>query len=469
MKGKVFMKDISTLLKSEHLALTTITFGSFVFYLLILTTSPLIYGIDGPYYLIQVRSLLETGQLHYGDPPLAFFLFTFFTILLGGDMTLGVKAGVALFSSFSAVPLYFLVKCVSKNQSAGYVAMIVGIFSAPHIRLMNDLLKNAVGACFLLFFVYYLQEVWHSGQSWKNLFLTIFFLVLTGATHVLDFGIAILFLSLYLVASIALDIKKSSFVKSAVLIILVLAAFLAAAFLMFPSLFTDFNKGLSFLRDLFSATESTSPLLFLIDPRGGGLIIPILAVGAILAVYEWRMRKKEAAAVLFVVTILGLMLSFPLIPQEWLWRFLLMEFIPIAFIIGYSTSKIERRIILSIFLLLCVFPLVIQSFEVARLMGPTINEEAYDELVILTSFVPANSVILVTPRIMYWVEYITRQDIAKRLTQELWQSYSHVLLLYNKERPTLLPPKNATKLFEGEKFILFELPLPLFFPKRFSP
>ncbi|MCD6340557.1 MAG: hypothetical protein J7L51_01215 [Desulfurococcales archaeon] len=33
-------------------------------------TAPLLYGIDGPYYYIQVSSILMSGRLKYLDPPL---------------------------------------------------------------------------------------------------------------------------------------------------------------------------------------------------------------------------------------------------------------------------------------------------------------------------------------------------------------------------------------------------------------
>ncbi len=59
---------------SSRLVVALIWAIGFAFYLEILTRHPLMYGIDGPYYLVQVRSLLEAGRLEYGDPPLSFVL-----------------------------------------------------------------------------------------------------------------------------------------------------------------------------------------------------------------------------------------------------------------------------------------------------------------------------------------------------------------------------------------------------------
>jgi hypothetical protein len=443
-------------LRTEYLLVGLIFVLGFVFYLWILTRHSLIYGIDGPYYLIQIENLLETGRLTYGDPPLAFLLFAFFTSLFGGDITFGIRVVVALFSAVSAVPLYFLVRRVTRMEIAGYAGMLISIFSATHIRMMNDLLKNAVGVCFLLFFVYYLHELVFGRHTRRNLVLASLFLILTGATHILDFGVALLFLGLYLSVAVWLDVNRRLVVKNLGAMVIVVTAFVIAAFVAFPSLFTDFFKGVSFLQDLFAALgETTHPILFILDPRGGALIMPIVAVGFVLAFYEWRANNREASLALAVVTIIGLALSFPLIPSEWLWRFLLMEFIPIAFILGYSVSKMERKVAITIFLLIAVFPVVIQGVEASKRLGPTISEEGYAELEEMKTVLPSDSVVVVEPRLMYWVEYILERDTAKRLSPNLWTSYTHVLRLFLKTRQ---PPFFIGRvLYLGEVFILAEL------------
>ncbi|MFQ6080715.1 MAG: hypothetical protein ACE5OW_03485 [Candidatus Bathyarchaeia archaeon] len=459
LEGRAPIEILQKWVKSEYLIVAFISIVGFAFYLWILTRHPLIYGIDGPYYLIQVRSLQERGSLEYGDPPLAFLLFTLLTLLVGGDITLGVRLGVALFSALSSVPLHFLVKRITRMEHAGYVAMLAGIFSAPHIRMMNDLLKNAVGVCFLLFFVYYLHDMAFTGRNRKNLFLASLFLVLTGATHILDFGVALLFLGLYFVMAVVLDINKGSIAKSLGILVSILGFFVAVAFTVFPSLFTDFYKGLRFLQDLFAASVGAHPILFLLDPRGGGLIVPVLTVGIVLTVYEWRKEERETALVLSTVTVIGWMLALPFIPPHWLWRFLLMEFIPVALILGYSASKMGRRIGVAIFFILCVSPLVVQSMEATRAMGPTINEGGYHELEEMRSVIPSNSVVVVHPRLGYWVQYVTRCDIASRPSPDLWRSYLHVLILHQEPPPPKLPPGSVI-LFHGNVFALVELPRP---------
>jgi hypothetical protein len=102
--------------------------------------------IDSPFYLIQVRSILSTGSLVYGDPPLTFYLLSLFSVLLG-DVTLGVKVGVAFFSALSTIPAYFLMKKVGKSVLAGLIAMLLIIFSPSYITMLSNFMKNAVGIC----------------------------------------------------------------------------------------------------------------------------------------------------------------------------------------------------------------------------------------------------------------------------------------------------------------------------------
>lgn len=471
----------SQLMKTEYLLVALISGIGFVFYLWILTRHPLIYGIDGPYYLIQVRGLLESGRLQYGDPPLAFLLFTFFTLLVGGDMTLGVRVGTALFSALSTVPLYSLLKRVTKLEYAGYVGMLACIFSAPHIRMMNDLLKNAVGVCFLLFFVYHLHRMAFSGRARRDLLLASLFLVLTGATHILDLGVALLFLGLYLIIAVALDVNRRQFAKGVGAVVLVMGAFVGIAFGTFPSLFTDFYKGVYFLQDLFATSgqepsgplppgqvpigqvppDQGPPVRFLFDPRGGVLTLPILACGTVLAVYEWKMGKREAVLMLSSVTVVGILLSLPFIPHEWLWRFLLMEFIPIAFILGYSVSKIEQKVGVVVFAMLVVFPLLFQSVEASRLMGPTIDEGGLRELELIGSIVPSDSVVasIVHPRSGYWVQYVLGGNVTRGLSSRVWLHHQHVFgLLQRSSFSRPLPPYRV--VIEGKEFILVEFQRP---------
>jgi hypothetical protein len=80
----------------------------------------------------------------------------------------------------------------------------------------------------------------------------------------------------------------------------------------------------------------------------------------------------------------------------------------------------------------------------------------YRELEVIGNIIEQNSVIIVDFRYGYWLEYVTRQDIAKKTSIELWQNYEHVFLLMHKLQPRK-PPQHSTKIIETQHFMLYKL------------
>jgi len=463
----------------------------FFFNLWIFSRSWLITGVDGPYYLIQVRGILRSGSLVYGDPPLTFYLLAFFSLLTGDTMS-GVKIGVSFFCALSTIPIFFLMKRVGKGRLSGFIAMLLVVFSAPQIRMMTDFMKNAIGICWLLFFVYYLHDLAFSENSLrKSLVLATFFLVLTGITHVLDFGVALLFLILYAAIAVFLNINRRSLLTSVGIVVLAMGVFVFLAATYFGSLFTDFNKILSFLHGLASSQgRETRP--FPLAPRperlgtpprpepfaptipfsleivgGWGVILLVFSFGAFLSLYLWRKREKEPFLLLTVTTAVGSMTCFPLIPSEWLGRFLLMFVVPAAIILSYGLSKINQllgrasRVNASLFLIaFCLTFSIVQAVSIAVQIRPTIGYAEYLDLVNMKSRIPPNSVVVVPIHGMYyWVQYVDEVDVVgPGVSADLWPSYSHVLALFPKGNLPPLP-SNGT-LFMGSIFILVELQPP---------
>lgn len=440
--------------------------------------------IDGPYYLIQVRSLLTTGGLTYGDPPLTFYLLSFFSLVLGG-ITLGVKVGVSLFCALSTIPAYFVMKRVGKSALAGLIAMLLVIFSAPYIRMLTDFMKNAIGICWLLTFIYYLHDLAFSGFKKSSLALATFFLVLSGLTHILVFGVALLFLALYTVTVLVFNVNRRAFLKALSVIALVTIIFVFVASSFFSSLFTDFSKGFSFVSDLIAIqgepvqTPVASPPrpglrpppprvdmdVFSLSVIGGwGVILLILSFGAILCLYVWKRGEKEALLLLTATAIIGSVICFPLIPNEWLGRFMLMFVVPTAIILSYGISKIwylnnkNSKFIALFLLLICLLFFVAQSAMTLSRIHPTINDAGYFDLTNMKDQIPPNSII-VAPRqhgLGYWVQYIEDVEVIgmEELSPDLWHSYSHVLGVFFKRE---VPPVPFKTIFVGNVYILGEL------------
>ncbi len=479
---KVMVYMLRKVKAESYLVLLTFSFG-FLFFLWIFLRNRLIPMIDGPYYLIQVRSILTTGNLIYGDPPLAFYLLAPFSIIFG-DITLGVKVGVSFFCALSTVPAFFLMKRVGKESPAGFFAMLLIIFSAPYIRMMTDFMKNAIGVCWLFAFVYYLHDLAFSGFRKSSLALAAFFLVLTGLTHILDFGVSLLFLASYVALVMIFNTDRISFLRATGIITLVVLTFVIVASTFFSPLFTDFNKVVSFFNDLFAFRRGKIltpapphpgafprpkpfgpvPPFSLLIIGGWAVIFLVLSFGAILSFYAWRKKEREALLLLTSTTVIGFMLCFPLIPNEWLSRFLLMFVVPTAVILSYGVTKLGKLIDRNqksnfhiALAMICLLFFVVQSISVAMSVRPTIKSAEYFDLVNMRDQIPPDSVIVVSWRALgYWVQYIDNVDVTdmRNLSPELWRSYSHVLILLPKGKHL---PVSSRIIFVGKVFILAEL------------
>lgn len=461
----------------EGVLVTFFFFLGFGFYLWFYFRFQLMPMIDGPYYLIQVQSLLETGTLVYGDPPLTFYLLTV-TTLICGDIMVGVKVGVAFFCALAVIPAYFLMKRVGKSMLAGYLAMLFIIFSPLYLRMVSDFIKNAIGIAWLLAFIYFLHDLAFSGLSKRSMGFAIVFLLLTGLTHILVFGVALLFLLLYTVLGILRSQNRKAVIKSASVLGLVTLVFVLVAATFFGWFFTDFTKLLSFL-NTFSEAQSSSvsqpPItgpggpginnFFALSLMGGwGVVVMLLSIGTILSLYVWKQREKEALLLLVAVTVIGGILSFPLISTEYLTRFMLMLVIPAAVILSYGLTLLWRqdrlipKVLAITLIVFCLGVFVVYSFQTAMTLQPTISYVAYQDLVSMQEFITPDSVIVISnqPGIGYWIQYVEKTDIigmGQQLSSDLWQTYSQVFGIFPKGQ---LPSGNFSIIFEGNVFVLVE-------------
>ena len=427
-------------------------------------------GIDGPYYLIQVRSILETGLMIYDDPPLTFYLFALFSEFLGGVYN-GVVIGVSVLAALSAIPIYFFVRKVTGSRLSAIASIIFFLYSTYHVRLVADLMKNAVGVLFLAGFIYYLHDTAFNGYRKRSIILSIIFLALTAFTHILDLGVAILFLVLYTIVVPLLQ-RRKQFLKSAGIMWSFLITLLFVGSMVTPFYFTDIGKGIAFAEDLLqpnpsSQTEPQLPPPEKQAPLPGKqapqkyapmwLTIPFLIAGAVMSGKELIEGNKQKATVLIVATTVGILLILPFIPQIWLWRFTLMEFIPLSIIFGVILSSVKKKktiIILSIFILT---PVSIQAVQAVDSIPVSITEEGYRDLEMMKSMVPSDSVIVVpNKRSAYWVEYLLRVETITSLSPSLDTSYENTFIISDSRMRRPLPHQTQI-IYTGEEMVLAKI------------
>ena len=134
---------------------------------LALTRGPLLPGLDGAYYWVQVRSLLERSRMAFDDVPIVFLLQAAVAKVLG-DVPLAVRLSDAFLPVFSAIPIYFMTRN-SKYRFAPAVAVLVVLLHPVQLYFFTgDFIKNEA-AIPLVFFIGYLLMTWDAAKNKKFL------------------------------------------------------------------------------------------------------------------------------------------------------------------------------------------------------------------------------------------------------------------------------------------------------------
>lgn len=390
-------------------------------------------SIDGPYYYIQVHSILNTGTIEYVDPPLTFYIFTAFTLAIGNTIT-GVLVGSAIFAGAASVAVYFLFKHIFKEQIPAIAAGLVTALAAEHIAMSVNLMKNALGIVFIIGVIYFLQRLIETQKPAKwNIAGAIGCFGLTLLTHVLDEGVALLFIVGYLVFSLLLAERKQ-YIRRYGPILAITALCAVLAYVLVPTYFGDFNKGVDFVSTT-ATSLTTSSQNGLGGSAGMGVSDPFvylfLAVGVGLTIYEFFLGARKKAVLLGTATLIGIGLVLPFIPTAYAWRFQVMEFLPVSVIIGYACSvltRLNRKQLAVGLMLLMLVPVAYVGYQKAVTMSPTISSEAYSELTHMASSISRDNSVLViqgSGNAVYWPEAILNLQVVSNAT--VWQEQGYTV------------------------------------------
>jgi hypothetical protein len=105
-------------------------------------------GIDGYYYVVQVRSFLENGAFHYPtNTPFVLYLMSI-AAKLSGDVVIGVKATSIFLHTVLSFSLFALVASLTKSMWTGLLASAVSVLSTTHLIWMGEFLNQLGGLAF---------------------------------------------------------------------------------------------------------------------------------------------------------------------------------------------------------------------------------------------------------------------------------------------------------------------------------
>lgn len=277
--------------------------------------TPYANGWDSYFYLVQIKSLETTGQMHSPEASLIYpYLRAFYW--LTGDYVSGMKWGVATLCGLWVALLgttRFSALGEQAFMPAQYVLPTWALFS-PHLTYFAaQYPKNLLGLLLFGAFVVSLQRPF-SGKWWW--LAPTLLLVLNYFGHRMTFGLAVAYLLLYLFFQFGTRLfDRTALVKWALVAVVAGALFLLAG-QVFPGLahFADLGR----LGGLLRPTPQFAPWSF-VQSLGWQRMSPfwLFEIGVLVLLFGWSLvsafRQHDLARLPLIVLCAALLFPF----MEW--------------------------------------------------------------------------------------------------------------------------------------------------------
>ena len=437
---------------------------SFLLDMYVLTRYNLSYGMDGPFYDLQILNIIQTGFPASNDPPLVYYILTPF-VLISGNSFLGIKIGMSLIGSLMVFPAFLLTEMFSEKQNIeSKIPALLSAFlitvNTFYFQMIGDFMQNLIGVFFLLLLIYFAVKWLQNPKEWEKYgILTIAILLCNIFTHIYTGILAvILFISLLLFNWVLLSYKTGkveiSNLKILGIVSILVIGGLAALFTVYPYMFSKFTTVLSFLNN--SSTSSSNlaggnfvnPIIFLTVPLILGVLVTVYVLYKGLK--EKIDVKKDAISgktplswVYLVMTVVLISLSVaPSVDSQYKSRFIELAFVPIALMVPLGLKFIEnwlskrypskKRLKLGLISVIAII-FAISSFYTATEefsgMGPSITSAQYNNLVslkenITSNNIDTNGIILVDDyHTGYWIEYVLGMQVETGNLSEIQKEY----------------------------------------------
>jgi hypothetical protein len=398
--------------------------------------------VDGGYYPVQVRNILNTGFLSFKDVPLYFY---FCASIVKGISFLGFTVTDATIISvikivdsaalpLLAIPLYKLV--TRKEQPVSVPAAIAilsfAILSFTPFVILGDLQKNAFAIPLAFMFILFCEDYLINPVR-RNLIAVVISLTVIALTHfgVFVFSLAILIIGIFIIY------RKKAILPS--LILFFVGFGLIALF--------DFNRAfrlLTFWKVIFEGPallQGSLPFPLLLN-----FLFSYLLAG--FAVFQFRkfnnrLDKASKYMVLTLIILIGLF-AFPLIDQEYFQRFNVLLFIPQLLLIAYiirMNPKFAPPLSISLVLLTTLSIFMYFSEE----KKPCITDQTFHDIQNIRKLLPENresSIVIASHGMEFWTAWALNVKVGQDRAMDKigLDKYINVILLQQKNEEKQGPP-----------------------------
>lgn len=454
-------------------------------------------GVNGGYYALLARNILETGQPNYPDNPmihwmiagLAGFIRWIASMPLNDSVILAVKLFDTIVPPLIVFPLMGIATGIlGSTRKHFWLALPVVAFGtlylAPVLIFTGDMLKNATGMILLTVLVQQML-LFSRHPGWRGGIGITLSLFLLGLTHFGTLAVGAAFLAVFAALYLVRRGTRLPALRIALLATILILLFLVIRWILHddPDRWSRFlglvKDPLRLLEDpyLWVLLEGQRPYReFLLHNFMFMGILSITGIGLLL----WRIRGlSEFQKPLFLtIGIMALALSSPLIGMEWALRYQLMAWLPVTllllvviylygdYIISYASSAIAALVVLFS---------VTAGFQGHR--PASVSDASMTELRWIRDSLSIGRQDLVVAR--HGLEWWTGWELGCRTGKEYcliardWSEYRGIYLLRQKTGNQLpghqgtgqfaeLPlPAGAMPQIEGKQFILYRLPEPV--------
>ena len=451
--------------------------------------TPLAPGMNGAYYFVQARSLLEHGKLGIPDLPLTFWLHATLSrivqVVTGWDqarsIVFAVKATDSVLPPLAALPLVWLGwrwhrSGDAPSMMAALAPALVAVLGAQALRMTGDFQKNSLALIWLAA----LAPATHSfltQPSARNALFPLVLIGLLGITHVGVLGGALVFIGA--LAAIALVSAPPTVRRQVLLftlagiVVLACAGVISQAFdpnrfhrltqaVISPASFTENQGGTgmtghrpppSHVLDFapiqpppFAPAGSAQlshpgpghppggPGLFGL-PFSPGWIFIALGIGGLAVAIRLR-RSLPAAdfALAAAAAITCGLLGEPFMDAQKAERLMLIAVIPAAITLSFLLAQPYRPgLRRGLGVVIIGLTLIAAQDYIRTGARATLTTEAQAELKVLSSLLPAPDRTLIVARhgLEWWTAWTLHTHIAQpsAVSTEDWQRYDQVLFL----------------------------------------
>ena len=425
-------------------------------------TTALVPGMNGGYYLVQARSLLEKGKLGIPDLPLTFSLHaglaalihTFSFLDQNQAVILAVKLADSVLPALAVIPVMLLGMAWSRGGKLDpWLAALIGLGVAAGpaaLTMVGEFEKNSLGLALLCGLAWAMRR-WAQHPDRNTTLTAAAVLGLIGITHIGVFGTALVFTGSTF-AALALAEGREGLKRVARLLVFAAPVVVVAGVLVFwkfdPSRIHKLLHAFSEPADYLSG-GMPGPMGPGGNMPGGppvnwmqwlpGLLFALVVLGA--AVVAWFRRTNENRATVAVITgaaMTVIALTGPWVHGDKVMRFYL-NAIPLALLcllyLVLSIRSSGGRLAAGIVLLGALVAVTAPRLSAGG--KPIITEEAQAELRELAKAVeePSQTLIVARHGLEWWTAWTLHTHIAQAqaLTTEDWKNFKYVWFIEQKK------------------------------------